>query len=99
MTQMFRKFFAALVAVMLVVGGLFAEDIQGVFKKFDDNKVTIEVDGKEKTYPVKKDAKFKLKKEEVSASDYFAKRKADSKITLIVEDGQVTGVKGGGKGK
>ena len=42
-THLLRKFFAALVALTLVVGGLFAEDIKGVFKKFEDGKVTIDV--------------------------------------------------------
>ena len=61
---MFRKFFAAIVASMLVVGGLFADEIKGVFKKFDDGKVTISVDDKEKTYKVDKDATVKVKKED-----------------------------------
>jgi formylglycine-generating enzyme required for sulfatase activity len=46
---MFRKFFAVVIAAMLVVGGLFAEEIKGVFKKFEDGKVTIvDADGEEK---------------------------------------------------
>jgi len=102
MMQMFRKFFAAVVAVMLVVGGLFAEDITGVFKKYDDGKVTVEVDGKEKTYKVDKDAKIKNKKtgDETLLTEALSKRKADSKITLVVEGDVVKGMKGGGgKGK
>ena len=54
---MFRKFFAAVVALTLVVGGLFADDIKGVFKKFEDGKVTVAVDGKEKITKAKKDKK------------------------------------------
>jgi hypothetical protein len=30
---MFRKFFAAVIALMLVVGGLFADEIAAIFKK------------------------------------------------------------------
>jgi len=81
---MFRKFFAAVVALMLVVGGLFADEIVAIFKKYDDGKITVEVDGKEKTYKVDKDAVYKGKKERPVA-DWAAKAKDGTKITLTVE--------------
>ena len=90
---MFRKFFAAVVASMLVVGGLFADEIKGVFKKYDDGKVTISVDEKEKTYKVDKDAKVKVKKEDVLLTEALGKWKEGQKATFTVEKDVVTGAK------
>ena len=95
---MFRKFFAAIVASMLVAGGLFADEIKAVFVKFDEGKLTVKVDDKEKVYTVDKDAKTKFKKKgdtdftEVLLTDTLGKMKADSKITLTVEKDVVTKV-------
>ena len=61
---MFRKFVAVAVAATLVVGGLFAEEIKGVFSKFEDNTLTIKVpdkDGKEKTFKIDPDLKVNRK--------------------------------------
>jgi hypothetical protein len=92
---MIRKFFAALVALTLVVGGLFAEDIKGVFKKFEDGKVTIDVDGKEKTYKVDENATMKIKgkdgtEKEVKLVDSLKRAKDGSKGTFTVEKDVVT---------
>jgi 23S rRNA pseudoU1915 N3-methylase RlmH len=59
---MFRKFFAAIAASMLVVGGLFAEDVKAVFKSLDNNKIVVVVDGKDKTFSVDEKVAAKLKK-------------------------------------
>ena len=83
--QMLRKCFAAVVALMLVVGGLFAEEIKGVFKKFEDGKVTISVEEKDKTFTVDKEAKVKLKKEDVLLTDYLGKWKDGDKGTFTVD--------------
>lgn len=101
---MFRKCFAAVVASMLVVGGLFADDIRGVFKKFEDGKVTVEVDGKEKTYTVDPDASVKIKikgeEKEFKLVDSFKRYKEGAKVTLTVKDDKVTAAKReGGKKK
>ena len=90
---MFRKFFAAVVASMLVVGGLFADEIKGVFKKYDDGKVTISVDEKEKTYKVDKDAKVKVKKDDVLLTEALSKWKEGQKATFTVDKDVVTGAK------
>lgn len=58
---MFRKFFAAVAALTLVVGGLFAEDVKGIFKKVDGGKITIVVDGKDKEFKVGEKFKTKAK--------------------------------------
>jgi hypothetical protein len=92
-TQMLRKCFAALVALMLVVGGLFAEEIKGIFKKFEDGKVTITVEEKDKTYTVDKDAKQKAKKDDILVSDYLGKLKDGDKVTLTVDGDKVTKAK------
>ncbi len=92
---MFRKFFAAVVALALVAGGLFAEEIKGVFKKFEDGKVTVSVDDKDKTYKVDKDAKVKVGKDqtEVSLTEAFGKWKEGQKGTFTVKDDVVTNAK------
>lgn len=90
---MFRKFFAVTAALMLVVGGLFAEEIKGVFKKYDEGKVTISVDDKEKTYKVDKDAKVKVKKEEVLLTEAFGIWKEGQKGVFTVKDDVVTSAK------
>jgi hypothetical protein len=85
---MFRKFFAAAVALMLVVGGLFADEIKGVFKKLDGGKVTIEVDGKATDYKV---ADVKVGKDkDKSLSDVLGKWKEGQKGTFTVEKGELT---------
>ena len=96
---MYRKFFAAMAAVTLVVGGLFAEEIKGVFKKFEDGKVTIEADGKEKAYKVNADAKVKARAKkgeeakEILLTESFKNWKADTKGTFTVEKDEVTNAK------
>jgi hypothetical protein len=96
---MFRKFFAALAALTLVVGGLFADDIVGVFKKFEDGKVTIDVDGKEKSYKVNAEAKTKVGKDqkEVLLTDALKNWKDGQKGTFTVDKDEVTKAKKGKK--
>jgi hypothetical protein len=89
---MFRKFFAAVIAMMLVVGGLFADEISALFKKYDDGKITVEVDGKEKTYTVDKAAVYKGKAEIPVAEWAKTKAKDGAKITLTVEKDVVTSI-------
>jgi hypothetical protein len=90
---MFRTFFAAVVALILVAGGLFAEDIKAVFKKFEDGKATVEVDGKIVEYKVSPDAKIKKKNgDEILLTDVFKKLKEGLKGTMTVEDGVITKV-------
>jgi hypothetical protein len=107
---MFRKFFAVAIAATLVAGGLFAEEIQGVFKKFEDNTLTILVpdkDGKEKTFKIDPDLKTKRKgkdgtETEVLVSKTFGRAKEGTKVTVTTDDkGTVTDVKveRGGRGK
>ena len=101
---MYRKLVAAFVAMMLAVGGLFAEEVSGIFKKFEDGKVTVSVDGKEKTYAVDPKAaiKFKTKdgtEKEVPLTKMFGRAKDGANIVLQVEDNVVKGAKLKRKGK
>jgi hypothetical protein len=97
---MFRKFLAVVLGSMLAVGGLFADEIKGVFKKFEDGKLTfVDADGKEKTYKVDPDAKFKRKgkdgtETEVEVTKMLQSKfmKDGSKITVTVEKDMVTKV-------
>ncbi|MCE9530440.1 MAG: hypothetical protein K8T89_04815 [Planctomycetes bacterium] len=86
---MFRKFFTAVVALVFVAGGLFADEIKGVFKKFEGGKVTVEVDGKTNEYKVG-DAKVKIRDKEVAISEALGKWKEGDKGTFTVEKGEVT---------
>jgi len=108
---MYRKLLAAVAASLFVVGGLFAEEIKGVFKKFEDNKLTIDVDGKEKTFPVDTDAKIKRKGKDGQEKEFeltkmlaspFMKT-GETKLTVTVENDKVTNARpefrGGFKGK
>jgi len=47
---MIRKFSTALTALLLLVSGVYAEEVKGIFKKAEGGKITIEVDGKAKEY-------------------------------------------------
>lgn len=85
---MVRKFAAALVALVLAVGAVFADEVKAVFVKYADGKLTVKVDDKEKEYKVPADAKRKGKdgvEEEVLLKDRFGKRKEGDKVILTVE--------------
>ena len=99
-----RKFCAAAVALMLAVGGMFAEEIKGaMFQEYKDGKLTVKIDDKEKTFKVDEKAKIKMKakggeEKEIMLTDALAKAKKDSKWTLTTDkDGTVTEVKREGK--
>jgi hypothetical protein len=97
---MFRKFVAVVAALMLVGGGLFADEIKGVFKKFEDGKLTfLDADGKEKTYKVDPDAKFKRKGKDGTETEVELTKMLSGKfmtdgkkITVTVEKDIVTKV-------
>jgi hypothetical protein len=94
---MVRKFAAALVALAIVVGAVFAEDVKGTFVKFVDGKLTIKVDDKEKEYKIPADLKVKYKakgeEKEVLASERLGKAKEGREVTLTVDGEKVTDVK------
>src|SRR5262249_49497089 len=91
--RMYRKFLAAIVALVIGVGAIFAEEIKAVFVKYDEGKLTVKVDDKDKTFKDAKDAVYKGKKE--VPLDELAKNKAKEGAKLIVntEKDEVTWVK------
>jgi len=90
---MFRKLTAVAVALMLVVGGLYAEEIKGEFVKVDGGKVTIKVDGKEKSYKIA-DVKVKIGKDkEGQLSEALGKWKEGTKGTFNVDKDEVNSAK------
>ncbi len=105
--MMVRKLVASVVAMLLVVGGLFAEEIKGVFKKYEDGKVTVDVDGKDMTYKVDPEAKIKRKgkdgvEKEFELTKMFSApfiKSGETKMTLTVEKEMVTNAKMEFKGK
>jgi hypothetical protein len=58
---MIRKFAAALAALTIAFGSVFADEVKGAFVKFADGKLTIKVDDKEKEYKIPADLKIKRK--------------------------------------
>lgn len=100
---MFRKVLALFVALGLAVGAFAADEIKGIFKKYEDGKVTVSVEDKDKTFKVDEKAtvKRKIKGEEkdVKLVDIISKTKADSKVTLTVEKDLVIDFKQEKKGK
>jgi hypothetical protein len=95
---MVRKFAAALVALAIAVGAVFAEEVKGTFVKFADGKLTLKVDDKEKDYKIPSDLKIKRKSKggeetEIPASDILGKVKEGREITLTVDGDKVTDVK------
>ena len=104
---MIRKFAAALVALVIAVGAVFAAEIKGTFVKFADGNLTLKVDDKEKEYKIPSDLKVKYKdkngdEKEALASERLGRAKEGRGVTLTVDGGKVTDVqlpRGKGKGK
>src|SRR6476469_2972219 len=94
---MLRKFAAALVAVVIAAGSIFAEEVKGAFVKFADGKLTLKVDDKEKEYKIPADLKVKYKvkgeEKEALASDRLGKAKEGREVTLSVDGENLTDVK------
>ena len=107
---MVRKFAAALVALAIAVGSVFADEVKGAFVKFADGTLTLKVDDKDKDYKIPSDLKIKYKvkgeEKETTATESLermGKRDAKPTVVLTVDGDTVTNVKyefkGGGKGK
>jgi hypothetical protein len=101
---MVRKFAAALVALAIATGSIFAEEVKGLFVKFSDGTLTLKVDDKDKEYKIPSDLKIKRKgkdgtETESPASDVLSKTKEGREVTLTVDGSKVTNVKIARKGK
>jgi hypothetical protein len=102
---MIRKFAAALVALVIAFGAVFAEEVKGTFVKFADGKLTLKVAEKDKEYKIPSDLKIKRKgkdgnETETPVADVLAKAKEGREITLTVDGDKVTKVEmKRGKGK
>ena len=98
---MFRKFTAAVVALVIAVGSVFADEVKGAFVKFADGTLTIKVDDKEKDYKIPSDLKMKFKgkggeEKEVAVSESLErmnKGKFKPTVVLTVDGDKVTAVK------
>ncbi|HEX3150180.1 MAG TPA: hypothetical protein VHR66_19035 [Gemmataceae bacterium] len=95
---MVRKFAAALVAVVIAVGAVFADEVKGAFVKFADGTLTLKVGDANKDYKIPTDLKVKYKDrksgedKEVLASERLGKVKEGREVTLKVEGEKVTDV-------
>jgi hypothetical protein len=94
---MIRKFAAALVALVIAFGAVFAEEVKGTFVKFADGTLTLKVDDKEKEYKIPADLKIKRKgkdgtETETAASDVLSKAKEGRDVVLTVDGDKVTKV-------
>ncbi|HJZ92181.1 MAG TPA: hypothetical protein VKE40_15000 [Gemmataceae bacterium] len=95
---MVRKFAAALVALVIAFGSVWADEIKGTFVKFADGKLTIKVDDKDKDFKIPADLKVKRKnkdgvEEEVLLSERLAKVKEGANVTVVTDGDKVTNVK------
>ena len=94
---MVRKFAAALVAVVIAVGAVFADEVKGTFVKFADGTLTLKVGDANKDYKIPADLKVKRKtkdgEKEVLASERLGKGKEGAEVTLTVDGDKVTDVK------
>jgi uncharacterized Zn finger protein len=90
-----RGFFAATLA-LIAFGSAFAEEIEAIITKYDkaERMVTIQVDGKEKSYKLYKQAKFKMgKKLETDAEEFLTTKigkKGSPKVKLSIDSDQIT---------
>jgi hypothetical protein len=103
LTQMVRKFAAALVVLVIGFGSVFAEEVKGAFVKFADGKLTLKVEDKEKEFKIPSDLKMKNRKgEEIPASESLTKigeGKFKPTVVLTTDGDKVTAVKYEFKGK
>lgn len=104
---MIRKFAAALVAVVIAFGAVFADEVKGTFVKFADGTLTIKVDDKEKEFKIPSDLTIKRKgkdgtEKDVPVKGILGRVKEGTEITVVTEGDKVTDIKtkrGKGKGK
>jgi hypothetical protein len=97
---MIRKFAAALVALVIGFGAVFAEEVKGVFVKFADGKLTLKVDDKEKEFKIPEDLKVKRKikgeEKEIVVQDMLKgkfMKEGTTKLIVTTEGDKVTDVK------
>jgi hypothetical protein len=98
---MVRKFAAALVAMVIAVGAVFAEEVRGTFVKYADGVLTIKVDDKDKDYKIPADLKVKRKfgkdgeEKEIVVREMLQSKfmKEGTKMVVVTEGEKVTDVK------
>src|SRR5262249_29561931 len=96
---MVRKFAAALVALVIGFGSVFAEEVKGAFVKFADGTLTIKVDDKEKEYKIPPDLKVRRTiregEREMVVKDMLKGklRKEGTPLIVVTEGDKVTDVK------
>lgn len=103
---MLRKSIAALLTLFLSLGAVLADEIDAVFKKYADGKITATVTVKQKnketnkeeevskemTYPLYAKAKVKLGKKNAdqSADEWLKTAKSGMQLKLFIDEGTVT---------
>jgi hypothetical protein len=98
---MIRKCAAALVALMIAFGSVFAEEVKGAFVKFADGVLVIKVGEKDKEYKIPTDLKIKRKGKDGNETETAAteslekmnKGKFKPTVVLTVDGDKVTAVK------
>jgi len=82
---MLRKLFATVAVLFVSVGLAFADhtQVQGLFKKFENNKVTVEFQGKTQDFKVGE--KVQYGKNQVAGKDAFTKFKSGDGILILVD--------------
>jgi hypothetical protein len=97
---MIRKCAAALVALVIAVGSIFADEVKGVFVKFADGTLTLKVDDKDKEFKIPADLKvkrkFKGEEKEIEVSKMLQSKfmkEGETKLIVVTEGDKVTDVK------
>jgi hypothetical protein len=97
---MVRKCAAALVALVIAVGSIFAEEVKGTFVKFADGTLTIKVDDKDKDYKIPADLKVKRtikgEEKEIVVQEMLKgkfMKEGTTKLIVVTEGDKVTDVK------
>jgi hypothetical protein len=95
---MLRKCVATVLALVLAVGSVFAEEIKGKFVKFADGTLTLKVEDKDKDFKIPADLKIKRKGKdgaemEVEVTKMLGKVKEGTEMTVTVDGSKVTDVK------
>lgn len=104
---MIRKFAAALVALVIAVGSIFADEVKGVFVKFADGTLTLKVDDKDKEFKIPSDLKIKRKGKDGTEREIEATKMLEgkfmkegvTKLIVVTEGDKVRDVKIDRKGK
>ncbi len=93
---MLKKFVGGLVALLVCVGFIIADEAKGKLKSYEKGSITLTVDGKDKTFKLGKETKVTKGGTEVTGKDkgkLLKELKAGDEVTVVYEGKDVKEVK------